>query len=135
MVSSLFVYAIIVELINRTGTINDAMVTAPQAIRWVIYAAAVSMVFVIPVVKGLMLRGFSPRGEDEVLERLASASVLAGALAEVPAICGLVLFFLNRAYYADFYILGLISLYLLLRHYPRFGQWECVIGVCTADAP
>ena len=46
------------------------------------------------------------------------------SMAEVPAILGFVLFFLGPRFYRDFYILSLISLCVLFRHFPRYGLWE-----------
>ncbi len=127
LISSFFVYALVVELISRTATVDETVASPAQAVRFVFYAIAVSVVFSSHIVKALVMRRFNPKSEDELLDRLRLAHVVTAALGETPAILGFVLFFLNRAYYADFYILSLISLYLMVRHYPRFGQWERVL--------
>lgn len=132
MLTSLFVYAVVVEMINRSGTIERGT-AAPDAVRWVFFAVAVTMVFLSHLVKGFMLRGPRPAGADEMLARLTTAHIVAGALSETPAILGLVLFFLGRQFYSDFYILSLISLYLLMRHFPRYARWEQLLGPYAVD--
>jgi hypothetical protein len=92
------------------------------------------MVFLTHLVKGFMLRGPRAAGADEMLARLTTAHIVAGALSETPAILGLILFFLGRQFYSDFYILSLISLYLLIRHFPRYARWEQILGAYAADA-
>jgi hypothetical protein len=122
MISSLFVYVLVVELVGR-GSDVVTMASVPEIVRWVFYAAAVSMVFATNLIMTLMMRGFQPRNDDEFIARMTVAHVVTAALSETPAILGLVLFGLARER-ADFYILSVISLYLLLRHFPRLSRWE-----------
>ena len=130
---SLFVYAALVEVLSRTNAV-EAGPASPEAVRWAFYAIAVSMVFASHVVKAFMLRGARAGGVDELLARLTTANVVTAAIAETPAILGFVLFFISRRYYSDFYILALISLYLLVRHFPRYGQWERMIRESATEA-
>lgn len=125
MIASLFVYAIIVEAVGRTGLVETAR-PAPDLVRLIFYAVAVSMVFVSHVLKAFMLRNVRVGGVEEALARLTSASVVTAAVAETPAVLGLVLFFVGH-YYTDFYFMAVISVYLLLRHYPRYAAWEAFV--------
>jgi hypothetical protein len=126
MTASLFVYAAVVEIIGRTAAVGSGA-EPPEVIRWAFYAIAVSMVFTSHVAKAFMLRGFQARTVDEILARLTTANVVTAAIAEAPAVLGFVLFFLSPRFYSDFYILEVISLYLLVRHFPRYDNWERVI--------
>lgn len=54
---------------------------------------------------------------------LVTAAVVTFSLCEVPAIFGLVLYFLGRNS-ADFYLFLLISLFLFATNFPKFSQWE-----------
>jgi hypothetical protein len=122
MISSLFVYALVVEVLSRSRGV-EAATSAPEVLRWAFYAVAVAMVFMSHVAKAFMLRGAGAGGEEQLVARLMTATVVTAALAETPAILGLVLYVVG-GYYTDFYFLALISLYLLMRHFPRWGQWE-----------
>lgn len=121
LITSLFGYAIVVEIIGAEPAIMADAVS--NVVRYVLYAVAIAMVFAANVTLALMLRGFRPAGDGELVARLTVAHVVAAALAEVPAILGLVLFAIGRQR-VDFYFLALISLYLLLRNFPRRGRWE-----------
>jgi hypothetical protein len=83
------------------------------------------MVFASTVLKGTILRN-APASGDLRLQRLRTASIITAAFAELPAIFGLVLFILGRQS-SDFYILLVVSLYMLVRHFPRREQWEAYV--------
>jgi hypothetical protein len=125
LIASLFVYAIVVELLSRSDSLPEPL-SPPEAIRWAFYAVAVAMVFMSHVVKAFMLRGFHTANVEELLARLTTANIITAAFGEVPAVLGFALYFVGR-FYTDFYILSLISLYLMFRHFPRYAQWEKLI--------
>jgi len=124
VMATLLAYVIVVELVHRTRD-DTAVQVLPEVARYVLYGVAISMVFLTQIVRALVLRG-TPRGDlDAALARLNVASVITGLLAETPALMGLVLFIV-WGQYTDFYILFFVSLYLTVRHFPRFGTWESV---------
>jgi hypothetical protein len=123
MTASLAVYAAVVEVVGRSGAVVTGT-NPPEVLRWAFYAVAAGMVFMSHLAKAFLLRGLREAGVDEILARLTTANVVTAALAETPAVLGLVLFFLSPRYYADFYILEAIALYLLVRHFPRLGAWR-----------
>jgi hypothetical protein len=123
IMGSTLVYVAVVEWIHRTRGVTT-VADLPEVVRFVLYGVAISMVFFTQIVRGLMLRGM-PRDLDAAVQRLYVASVITAALAEAPAMMGLVLF-LVWGQYTDFYILLFVSLYLFVRHFPRFGTWEKV---------
>jgi hypothetical protein len=124
MISSLVVYVLVVEVVSRTAAVGMST-QPPEIVRWILYGVALSMVFACNLVRPFMLRGVRPAPEgtvDEMVARLTTAHVVTAALAETPAVVGLVLYFIGGQS-ADFYILAVVSLYLLMRHFPRLGQW------------
>ncbi len=118
---SLVVYAVLVEVLRRT--LPPATEAPPvDMLRIALFAVAGVLVFTTTVLKSMLLRNPPPTGELR-LARLRTAGIIVAAFAEVPVIFGLVLFIFGRLT-ADFYILLIVSLYILARHYPRREQWE-----------
>ncbi len=124
MMASLVFYIIIVEVISRTSG-EPEMAQDVDLIRYIFYAVSIGALFMTQVVKALMLRGLAGADMDTVLAKLQSSNVLAAGLAEAPAILGFVMFLVWRQY-TDFYILTFVSLYIMLRHFPRYAVWERV---------
>jgi hypothetical protein len=58
---------------------------------------------------------------------MLQASVLTSALAEVPALFGLVLFLMSGLN-VDFYVLTFVSLVLMFMFFPRYAGWVEWIG-------
>lgn len=125
MISSLFVYAIVVEAAGRTGLVGSRG-PASEVVRLAFYAVAVSTVFISHVLKAFLTRNVRAASEQEALGRLATATIATAAVAETPAVLGLVLFFVGP-YYTDFYFMAVISAYLFVRHYPRYSAWEAFV--------
>jgi hypothetical protein len=124
VMAMLVVYTIVVEVISRTASTPDPA-PEPGAIRYIFYAVSVSMIFLSQVVKTTMLRNTSGLSLDEVIGKLTRANVAVAAFAETPVLFGLVLFVMWRQT-TDFYILAFVSLYVALRHFPRWSSWESV---------
>ena len=126
MVASLFIFVIVVEVLkrrpeqlSRTGTEGDEF----GILRIVFYFFAISLVFFTNVVQGLILKATNTNDIGQLASKLTSVNIITTALAETPVLLGLVLF-IGWGYHTDFYILGFVSFYLLLRHFPFYGQWE-----------
>ncbi len=122
MMGTVVVYLIVVELLKRAG--GEPLTSSP-VVRLVMFVVGLSVIFVVPLVKSQILRVNKPNNMGALVGRLNSANVVTMALAEGPAIMGLALYFLTRNY-MDFVILALISLYLLVRHFPRLSTWESI---------
>lgn len=122
MISSLAVYALVVEVLSRARSSPD-LVSSPDIIRYVFYGVAVSIVFLVQFFRAMFLRDFRGLDVDQSLARLQTATLVSGALSEVPAMLGLVQFIVFQQY-ADFYVLAAVSLYLFARHFPRYGAWK-----------
>jgi hypothetical protein len=118
---SLAVYAAMIEVLRR-------MLPPPvvfeqfDMLRVVLFAVAGVMVFTSTVLKSTLLRN-APATADLRISRLRTAAIISAAFAEVPVILGLVLFVVGRLS-SDFYILLVVSLYMLVRHFPRREQWD-----------
>lgn len=119
--TSLLFYAAMVEVLRRTLPPPESFAQF-EMLRIALFAVAGVMVFTSTVLKGTILRN-APAHGDQRLARLRTAGIITAALAEVPAIFGLVLFILGRQT-SDFYILAVVSVYMLVRHFPRREAWE-----------
>jgi hypothetical protein len=123
MLGSLVVIVIVVEVLKRNPNFADRSDEGFEAVRIAFYAIAISMVFVINLVHGFMLRAEKSDDIVRIATRLTTVSIIVAALAETPLLLGLVLFIV-WGYLTDFYILGFVTLYLMFRHFPFYGQWE-----------
>jgi len=131
MLSSLVAYTVVVEVMLRSGAASQGV---SDVVRWAFYGVAVTMVFSSHLVKGLMLGTSQPAGVDEALARLTTVHTVVAAMAEAPVVLGFVLFFLDHRFHNDFYFLLVISAYLLVRHFPRLGQWEGTVRRIAATS-
>ncbi|HEX5130945.1 MAG TPA: hypothetical protein VFX92_00510 [Candidatus Krumholzibacteria bacterium] len=118
---SLVVYAALIEALRRVlppaGDFDGF-----DMLRIALFAISGVLVFTSTVLKGVLLRNPPPDGEMRIA-RLRTAAIITAAFAEVPAILGVVLFVLGRTS-SDFYILLVVSVYMLVRHFPRREQWD-----------
>ncbi len=123
MMVGIVVFVIVVEVMKRDPGYADRSGAGFDLVRFVFYAIAISMVFVINLVHGFMLKAEKSDDIGRIAARLTSVNVIVSALAETPLILGFVLF-MGWGYHTDFYILGFVTLYLMIRHFPFYGQWE-----------
>lgn len=121
---SLVLYAAMIEVLRRSLPAQVEFASF-EMLRIALFAVAGALVFTSTVLKGALLRN-PPAHGDLRIARLRTASIITAAFAEVPAIFGLVLFILGRET-SDFYILLVVSIYMLVRHFPRREQWESYV--------
>lgn len=133
IIVTVFVFIVVVEVLRRTGAVAGRVGGGYEVLRIVFYAAAISLVFVINLVHGFMLRKTGTGDVADIAARLVSVNVIAAGLSETPAIMGFVLF-VGWGYYKDFYILCFVSVYLLIRHFPYYRQWEKFVRGRLGDA-
>lgn len=117
------VFLAFVEVIKRKPDHVSPSDEGFELLRIVFYALAIAMVFVINVVQGFMLKAEKSDDIGHIKNRLTLVNVIVSGLAESPAIVGFVLF-VGWGYDTDFYILGFVSLYLMVRHFPFYRHWE-----------
>ncbi len=125
MIASLFPYLLVVEIVRRQIGPDGYLVDAEQIelLQYVFFILAL-LPYVIPQLIKRHLAVAAPRESMEtLLARLRTATLLSYVLSEVPAVFGLVLFFLAGAYKA-FYALWFLSLVSMLVHFPRLRAWE-----------
>jgi hypothetical protein len=122
--ASLVTCLVMVEVFRRSGPVPTAVPGLDQ-IRIALFAVAAVLIFTSTVIKSLLLRQASadPRLR---LARVRTATILAAVMAEFPALLGLVLFILGGSQ-NDFYILAVVSLYMLVRHFPRREPWDAYV--------
>jgi hypothetical protein len=123
LLASVVVFSIVVELLKRSPDYVGGSSGNLGLPRLLFYAVAISMVFVTNLVHGFMLKAEKSDDIRRIAARLLSASIITTGLAETPLLLGFVTFVVWGSH-TDFYILGFVSLYLILRHFPYYGQWE-----------
>jgi F0F1-type ATP synthase membrane subunit c/vacuolar-type H+-ATPase subunit K len=128
IIGTLIIYAIVVEIIRRQfapfagfGGISDISV-----IRYLFYGIVVINVFVIRALRNLVMRRSSTDDTQSIIRKLFRSTLITAALCEVPALLGLLLFFLAGSI-RDFYQLAGLSFILVFLHFPRYGNWEARI--------
>lgn len=121
ILASLVIFVLIVEILRRRPGMTG--VGEFELLRIVFYAIAIAMVFAINLVHGFMLKSTKTDDINEIAAKLTTLTIVMSALSETPLILGFVLF-VGWGYKTDFYILGFVSLYLMIRHFPYYGQWE-----------
>lgn len=133
MMASFAFYIIIVEVISRT-TAEPELLPDVELIRYIFYAFSVAAIFIAQVIKALLLRNLDGASLDTVLGKLQTANIFAAGLAQTPAVLGLIMYLVWHQY-TDFYVLTFVSLYITVRHFPRYAVWRRVASAAAgADA-
>jgi hypothetical protein len=125
MIAALFPYLAVVELVRAqlggAGYLMDAREV--ELLAYVLYGLAL-LPFIVPhLIKRHVISGASQEGEGALVMRLRTATFLSYALSEVPAVFGLLLFFLAGLNTA-FYVLWFLSLLSMLLQFPRLRSWQ-----------
>ncbi|NIM19983.1 MAG: hypothetical protein GTO51_07020 [Candidatus Latescibacteria bacterium] len=92
-------------------------------LRLIFYIIAFAQFAVLSFVRGILLRTKASDTVDSLLEKLLRTTIVTLAICEVPALLGLVLFFVGR-FYPDFYILFAVSMAMLFFYFPRYNRWK-----------
>jgi F0F1-type ATP synthase membrane subunit c/vacuolar-type H+-ATPase subunit K len=122
MVASVLIYAVVVKVL-KTQRFPGGMGAGANVdlLRYAFYLLAGIEGLAIPLVRRAVEPGPTVRGS--ILARLRTGALVGAALAEVPAVLGLVLVVLAGRR-LDFYLLAGWSLLLQLFHFPRYERWE-----------
>jgi F0F1-type ATP synthase membrane subunit c/vacuolar-type H+-ATPase subunit K len=139
MMASLVVYLVIVGLFeNGTITLQGPAALAGSRLEHIkivfLGISAVLFLLVRPITRRVLASDGKQRsvhdaphrsgsGAQPETVRLTVAAIITFALCEVPAVLGLVLYFLGRNA-SDFYLFLVISLFSFSMHFPKFSQWE-----------
>jgi hypothetical protein len=108
----------VVEILARLGTVRYPF-PGQAWLGHVLLAIGVGVV----IAAGIVRRSLLARGPADAGDRAQMASVVSFALAEVPAVGGLMVFVLTGVREAA-YPLFVVSFAGLLLYFPRWGQWE-----------
>jgi hypothetical protein len=125
IIVSLFLYLGVEEFIRaRFRPFHGFVaVTDLQRLRYAFFALAIVAVILVRILRQALLRRTPGDDPRTALHRLQRASLLTLVLAEVPAIAGLVLFFIGGLN-IDFYLLLFASILLVFMYFPRRSAWE-----------
>ena len=125
MAASTALYALVVVVIGVSQVPFEGFggPAQPSTLRVALWTAAMVEAGTIGLVRRALLARSRGEGAAAQAGRLITTSVVTAALAEVPAILGLVLFML-WGLSGDFYALFALSLVLLAVYFPRLDGWR-----------
>lgn len=129
LAASLFVYALIVELIrSQLRPFSGFLSAGPpyQTLRYLIFGIAVGAVVLVRLCGRTSLKARPGEDPHHLISRLSRTAVLTSALGELPAILGFVLFLLT-GFFRDFYVLLIASLVLEFMYFPRLKVWQDLV--------
>jgi hypothetical protein len=142
MVGSILVYWIVVQLIRKVGQIPRGRdhFAAVDWLRYPLYALGLAACVAILVMRrrvfdpeGLVRRARG-RSLPELLSVLSSNQILVFAVAEIPVILGVALYFVG-GYLTDFYALAGVSVLAFALAFPSATEWEDALGRIRASRP
>ncbi len=118
-------YVIVVEVFKSYQQPEDPFADRSQydLLRLIFYCVSFAQFVVIGFVRGAVLRSKSHESVDTLIEKLVRANIITLALCELPALFGLVLFFIG-GFYTDFYILLGVSMLMLFFYFPKYNRWK-----------
>lgn len=126
ILASLFIYAIIIELIKKQFSPFTGFAPMPDAtisvVRYGLLGVATIEFFIIRTINKVMLSANHSTG-IVFSQRLMTTAVVTFALCESVALFGLVLFLLQGAT-SDFYLFLVVSLLYFSIFFPRYSAWE-----------
>jgi hypothetical protein len=135
MAASLLVYAIIVEIM-KFQDLKLQLIPADflDKLRFVFVFFAFASYFIIDFCRKKLLTKSAADTAGALLGRLTLTNIISLALAELPALFGLMLF-LGSGESKDFYLLLLISVLLFYAFFPRAGFWASFSRGIDPDVP
>ncbi len=142
MFGSILVYWIVVQVIRKVGQIPRGrdVFTAVDWMRYPLYVVGIGACILIVL---LRRRLFNPHGLirrarertlPELLSVLSSNQILIFAVAEVPVVLGLALYFVG-GYLLDFYVLAAVSVLAFSLAFPSTGEWVGALSQIRASRP
>ena len=119
MISSLFIYAFIVEFIKVDVNINlpSSMV---DLLRYLFFGVAIGEFLLIRFLRSRMVSGAPSPAK---IQKLFSMTIITYALCESVAIYGLIFFLIGGKRF-DFYSFMILSLIFFAIYFPRYAQWK-----------
>jgi len=125
VIGSLFIYVIVVEYVkaNHQSLVGFVSIQDIKSLRYIFYALSIVHVFILRIARGLLFKKLPKDDRQKLISRLRQASIISVVLSEGPALYGLVFFFLSGIS-RDFYLLLLVSGFLLFMYFPRIKNWQ-----------
>ena len=125
LITSLVMYAVIARVFRMSHALSDSGLPASQMslVRYAAWIASGIVTASFPGFRRLLLTRRPDDTRPRAIARLTLATVVMGGIAEFPALAGFVLVILGGLF-LDFYLLGSLSLALLLASAPRYDAWE-----------
>jgi hypothetical protein len=142
MLGSILVYWIVVQVIRKVGQIPRGrdMFTAVDWLRYPLFVIGLATCLIIVLMRrrlfdpqGLIRRARG-RALPELLSVLSSTQILIFAVAEVPVILGLALYFVG-GYLLDFYALAAVSVLAFALAFPSTSEWVGALSQIRASRP
>ncbi len=142
MIGSILVYWIVVQVIRKIGQIPQGrdLFAAVDWLRYPLYVLGMAACVAIPVMRrrlfatGSLLHRARGHGLPDILSGLSSSQILVFAIAEIPVILGLALYFVG-GYLLDFYILAGLSFLGFALAFPSGADWEAALLSLRASCP
>jgi hypothetical protein len=127
LITGLVMYAVIASVFRMSHAPSEGiggLAARPMSFaRYAAWIASGVVVVALPGLRRLLLTRRPDETRQRAIARLTLATVAVAGLAELPAIAGFVLVILGGLF-LDFYLLGSVSLALLLAYAPRYEAWE-----------
>ena len=127
LIMSLVMYAVIANVFRVTQAPFAGVANLPERhvrlARYAVWIASAAVVVGLPAFRRVLLRRRLDDTRATAIARLTLTTVAVGGLSELAAVAGFVLVVLGGLF-LDFYLLGSLSLVLLLANFPRFEAWE-----------
>jgi len=127
LITGLVMYAVIASVFRDSqapfmgvGSLPETHIRLARYAAWIVSAA---VVVGLPAFRRVLLRRRPDDTRAAAIARLTLTTVAVGGLSELPAVAGFVLVILGGLF-LDFYLLGALSLGLLLANFPRYEAWE-----------
>jgi hypothetical protein len=126
-ITGLVMYAVIASVFRMSHAPFEGVASLPaphmSLARYAAWITSGVVVVALPGFRRVLLTRRPDETRQRSIARLTLAVVAVGGLAEVPAVAGFVLVILGGLF-LDFYLLGSLSLALLLANAPRYEAWE-----------
>ena len=128
VVASLAIYVLVIHIFKAGVKDFGGMLENVEfsLLRYVFFAVGLAQIFLIRFVRETLTKSVNSIDLDVLMNHLQKMAIVTAALCEVPAILGLVLFFLSGNT-RDFYVLCAISCGLFALFFPRYTNWEAWI--------
>ncbi len=122
MLGSLAVFPLVMELFRRFGDVAPVLKGEYPQMREIFFGMALVALFVIRFLNKSMLQKNPQENVTALVKKLRTTQIVTYALSEIPAVLGLVLFFLH-GFSKEIYAFFAFSLVMMVLYFPKFEHW------------